>query len=163
LAKAGPPRTTASPGRSPCATGVKFHDGSDFTVDDVIAKFERAMDPDSGHTTPSYYAAIESVEPAMDANRGRVPAVAAEPEPALQPGAARLDHLPRRQRRDATLQPVGTGPFRFASYVEASEVVLERFEDYYQDGVPYLDRVVFRIIGDAQHALRGAAGGRRST
>src|SRR5690606_16843088 len=40
---------------------VTFHDGSPLTTADVIAKFERAMDPDSGHTNAAYYEAIESV------------------------------------------------------------------------------------------------------
>ncbi|HNQ98970.1 MAG TPA: ABC transporter substrate-binding protein, partial [Trueperaceae bacterium] len=46
-------------------------------------------------------------------------------------------------------QPIGTGPFKFASYTEGSEVVLERNPDYYVAGVPYLDKAVFKIISDA--------------
>jgi peptide/nickel transport system substrate-binding protein len=46
-------------------------------------------------------------------------------------------------------QPVGTGPFRFARYVEGSEVRLERFDGYWNPELPYLDAATFRIISDA--------------
>src|SRR5690606_27510287 len=44
--------------------------------------------------------------------------------------------------------PIGTGPFVFAEYVPGSHVTLEKFDDYYLDGVPYLDGATFRIISD---------------
>ncbi|MBA2666136.1 MAG: ABC transporter substrate-binding protein [Trueperaceae bacterium] len=129
-------------------SGVSFHDGSDFTVDDVIAKFERAMDPDSGHTNAAYYAAIESVESAMDG--AAVVFRLSEPSRSLLYNLARPDSIiyPAGTHETQRTQPIGTGPFRFAQYVEGSEVRLERFEGYHQDGLPYLDEVVFRIISD---------------
>ena len=129
-------------------SGVMFHDGSAFTVDDVIAKFERAMDPDSGHTNPGYYAAIESVESAMDGTA--VVFTLERPSRSLLYNLARPDSIiyPAGTHETQRTQPIGTGPFRFARYVEGSEVRLERFEDYHQDGLPYLDEVVYRIISD---------------
>jgi peptide/nickel transport system substrate-binding protein len=49
--------------------------------------------------------------------------------------------------------PVGAGPFKFVSWVRDSEIVLERYEDYWRtdaNGVqlPYLDRLIFRPIPD---------------
>ena len=41
-------------------------------------------------------------------------------------------------------KPVGTGPFRFVEWVRNSRFVVERNPDYWQKGMPYLDRVVFR-------------------
>ncbi len=129
-------------------SGVTFHDGSPFTVDDVIAKFERAMDPDSGHTNPGYYAAIESVESAMDGTA--VVFTLERPSRSLLYNLARPDSIiyPAGTHETQRTQPIGTGPFRFARYVEGSEVRLERFDDYYEEGLPYLDEVVFRIISD---------------
>src|SRR5690606_27253639 len=128
--------------------GVKFHDGTDLTVDDVVAKFERARDPESGHTHPEYYAAIESIA-APDATT--VVFTLSQPSRSLLYNLARPDSViyPAAKAETQRSEPVGTGPFRFASYTPGTEVVLERFEDYYLDGVPYLDRVVFRIISDA--------------
>lgn len=127
--------------------GVKFHDGTDLTVDDVIAKFERAMDPESGHTNPAYYEAIESVSsPAPNTVEFKL----SQPSRGLLYNLARPDSIiyPAAKAETQRSEPIGTGPFRFVSYTEGSEVVLERFDDYYIDGVPYLDRAVFRIIGD---------------
>jgi len=128
--------------------GVKFHDGSTLTVDDVVAKFERAKDPESGHTHPEYYAAVESIT-APDA--ATVVFQLSQPSRSLLYNLARPDSViyPAAKAETQRSEPVGTGPFRFASYTPGTEVVLEKFDDYYLDGVPYLDRVVFRIISDA--------------
>lgn len=50
-------------------------------------------------------------------------------------------------------KPVGTGPFKFKSYVKGSYVELERNPDYwdkdeYGNRLPYLDRLVMQIIPD---------------
>lgn len=127
--------------------GVKFHDGSDLTLDDIVAKFERATNPDSGHTHPEYYEAIDTVE-AGDGNT--VVFTLSEPSSSLLYNLARPDSIiyPAAQAETQRSQPVGTGPFKFVNYVEGSEVRLEKFDDYYLEGVPYLDAVTFRIIPD---------------
>ena len=126
--------------------GVTFHDGSEFDADDVVAKFERAIDPDSGHTHPEYYEAIESVT----GEGNRVTFTLSKPASSLLYNLARPDSViaPSEKLETQRSQPVGTGPFVFADYLEGSEVRLERFEDYYMEGVPYLNSVTFRIIED---------------
>ncbi len=127
--------------------GVKFHDGSDLALSDITAKFERATDPDSGHTHPEYYAAIDTVQ-AGDGNT--VVFTLSEPSSSLLYNLARPDSIiyPAAQAETQRSQPIGTGPFRFVDYVEGSEVRLEKFADYYLEGVPYLDAVTFEIIPD---------------
>jgi peptide/nickel transport system substrate-binding protein len=46
--------------------------------------------------------------------------------------------------------PVGTGPFRFVSWQRDGALVVERNEDYWQEGMPYLDRITFRSIPDEE-------------
>ena len=99
--------------------GVKFHDGSDLTLDDIVAKFERATNPDSGHTHPEYYEAIDTVE-AGDGNT--VVFTLSEPSSSLLYNLARPDSIiyPAAQAETQRSQPVGTGPFKFVNYVEGS-------------------------------------------
>ncbi|MEX2534622.1 MAG: ABC transporter substrate-binding protein [Trueperaceae bacterium] len=126
--------------------GVSFHDGSDFDADDVVARFERATDPDSGHTHPEYYDAIEEV----GANDNEVTFTLARPNSALLYNLARPDSIiyPAGSSESQRSDPVGTGPFRFVEWIPGSEVRLEKYDGYYLEGVPYLDAVTFRIIGD---------------
>jgi peptide/nickel transport system substrate-binding protein len=49
--------------------------------------------------------------------------------------------------------PVGTGPFKLVSYTRDNATVLERNEDYWQEGLPYLDRITFRPIPDEESRL----------
>ena len=44
--------------------------------------------------------------------------------------------------------PVGTGPFEFKEWKEGSEIVVTRFAKYWQSGMPYLDRIEFKIVKD---------------
>jgi peptide/nickel transport system substrate-binding protein len=49
--------------------------------------------------------------------------------------------------------PVGTGPFVFTSWTRGSEIVLDRFDSYWNDPYPYLDGVVFKVIPEEQARL----------
>jgi len=126
--------------------GVKFHDGSDLTMEDIVAKFQRARDPDSSHTHHEYYASIDNIT----TEDNTVTFHLTEPSSSLLYNLARPDSViyPAAKADTQRSQPIGTGPFKFVSYLEGSEVRLERFDDYYLDGVPYLDSVVYRIISD---------------
>ena len=45
-------------------------------------------------------------------------------------------------------KPVGTGPFVFKEWSRGSHIALERFDRYWAPGLPYLDKLTFKIIPD---------------
>ncbi len=47
------------------------------------------------------------------------------------------------------MRPVGTGPFKFVKYESGRSLEFERFEDYWQRGLPYLDGVVVRFVSSS--------------
>jgi peptide/nickel transport system substrate-binding protein len=142
--------------------GVKFHDGSDFSAQDVVAKFGRARNPDtkaSGHLRPDLYKDITAVT-AKDANTVvmtlRQPNqdflfILSRPESLVLPSGAKLE--------DLRTKPIGTGPFRFAAWERGVAVRLERNPNYYLPGVPYLDKVNYRFLGDGDAQLAGLRAG----
>ncbi|MFX1537456.1 MAG: ABC transporter substrate-binding protein, partial [Promethearchaeota archaeon] len=48
----------------------------------------------------------------------------------------------------AIKNPVGTGPFKFVSWQRDANKVFERYDNYWQEGKPYLDKIEFIIIAD---------------
>ncbi|HEY8416497.1 MAG TPA: ABC transporter substrate-binding protein [Limnochordales bacterium] len=127
--------------------GVRFHNGQPFTAADVKAKFEKARDPNSGHTGQHYYVAIESVETPDDYT---VVFRMSEPDAEFLYNLARPDSVipPAGYGSAQSIHPIGTGPFRFVEWVRGSHVRLERFDGYYKPELPYLDSVTFRFIAD---------------
>jgi peptide/nickel transport system substrate-binding protein len=51
------------------------------------------------------------------------------------------------------LRPVGTGPFKLKEWVKGSHIELVRSGDYFKPGKPYLDRVIFKFIGDVPSGI----------
>ena len=49
----------------------------------------------------------------------------------------------------ARYNPVGTGPFRMVDYVPGLHVIHERFDGYWEPGLPFLDSIEFHMISDA--------------
>lgn len=49
---------------------------------------------------------------------------------------------------DAMMDPVGTGAFKFESWEKGSNIKLVRNDDYFVEGLPYLDAIVFAIVDD---------------
>jgi peptide/nickel transport system substrate-binding protein len=48
----------------------------------------------------------------------------------------------------ANLKPVGSGPFKYVEMKAGEYYILERNEDYFRPGRPYLDRIIIRTIQD---------------
>ncbi|MFH1755570.1 MAG: ABC transporter substrate-binding protein, partial [Candidatus Latescibacterota bacterium] len=61
-----------------------------------------------------------------------------------------LENIPRGQFRAHSFgrRPVGNGPFQLKEWLPGQYVELVPNADYYEEGKPHLDRVVFRIVPD---------------
>jgi peptide/nickel transport system substrate-binding protein len=55
----------------------------------------------------------------------------------------------------AVNKPIGTGPFKFVKWEKGNFIQLDRNENYWRPGRPYLDRIFFRFIADS--STRAAA------
>lgn len=129
--------------------GVKFHNGKDFSSEDVKFTIERIQDPEVGSPRISIYQDIGSIETpsatTVQFNLSQPIApllrnLATIPNGAIVPAGATSEEL--------NTEAPGTGPFRFVEHVLDQEVRLEKFEDYYEEGLPYLDAVVFKLLAD---------------
>jgi peptide/nickel transport system substrate-binding protein len=134
--------------------GVKFHDGTDMDAEAVRWNFEHLLDPKTKAATRVFYTDVKQVE-VVDRHTLRVtlkepnymfPLIVAGYRfgfPVSSPTAFKT--LPEQEYR---MKPVGTGPFKFLEHVPNDRIVLVRNEDYFKPGLPYLDRVVFKILTD---------------
>lgn len=137
---------------------VVFHDGSALTADDVVASLERIRREGQNAYRLAPVETIRAVDPST------VELTLDRPTPNLlvQLGAFKgMAIAPRASLEAGTLkrQPVGTGPFRFVEFVAGDRVVLERHDDHWRDGLPHLERLVFRPIPDPTVKLTNLRGG----
>ncbi len=127
--------------------GVKFHDGKAFGAEDVKFTFDRLMDPKNATAHPEYYKEVESVQ-AVDPSTVKIRLK--NVNSMFLFNLARPDSIivnPQAADRLKT-EPIGTGPFRFVEWVRGDHITLAKFDGYHQKGIPYLDKVAFKFIGD---------------
>ena len=145
--------------------GVKFHDGSEMTADDVVFTFNRIIQENQieypePHTSPrkGLIAPLAAVEKVDDST---VRLILSAPWPPAQQLIVHQQIVPQAYIESVGTQgfvenPIGTGPFRFVEGQLDDQIVMERFDDYY-GGAPDLepvgpacvDRVIFRVIPEA--------------
>lgn len=146
--------------------GVKFHNGSEMTADDVVFTFNRVIQEDAieypeAHTSPrkGLIAPLESIEKTGDYS------VVMKFNAPWPPAMQMLVHqqiVPKAYLEEVGTQgflerPIGTGPFKFVSASSGlDEVIMERFDDYHGGAadlepvdVACVDQVVFRAIPEA--------------
>jgi peptide/nickel transport system substrate-binding protein len=124
--------------------GVKFHDGSPFSAEDVKASYDRLRNPPPGviSVRQGLVADIDSIDTPEPLsvifhlkrpNRALLYAFA-NPFNCVY-SAAKLKENPTFPVRNV----MGTGPFKFVEHVAGSHWKGERFKDYFKPDLPYLD------------------------
>jgi peptide/nickel transport system substrate-binding protein len=131
--------------------GVKFHNGREMTADDVKWSFERLIDPATGAGNAGRVGPPETKIEVIDP----ITVAITHPEPfGIFPQSIGFDKstgivAKESLEEDGTISiPIGTGPFKITDVQGTTRLVLERNEDYWQEGLPYLDQIVIEPIPD---------------
>lgn len=128
--------------------GVKFHNGKDFKAEDVVFSFNRLLDPVIDSPARPTFEVIEHMEVIDDytirfdlvSPSAFFPEVLSIYQARITPSNVDVETL--------TLGGVGTGPFILEEYLPGQRTLLSKNPDYWDEGKPYLDEVVFQLIPD---------------
>ncbi len=142
--------------------GVKWHDGKDFTADDVVFNWEYAKDPATAAVTTGSYkdAKVEKI----DSHTVKVSFDKPKPFWAdafvglggmILPKHLFADFTGAKSREAPTnLKPVGTGPYKFVDFKPGDMVRAEINNDYHIANMPHFDTLEMKGGGDAVSAAR---------
>jgi peptide/nickel transport system substrate-binding protein len=111
-------------------SGVKFHDGSPLTADDVVASFQRMLDPASkSELSSSRLGGVTGVRKIDD---GTVVIETERPDPIMPARATLIAIAPAELAKVGdtrmSTQMVGTGPYKFTGWKRGTAITLERFD-----------------------------------
>ncbi len=143
--------------------GVKFHDGSIMTVDDVVFSLDRIRDPKLASYVGWMLAKVKDVT-APDATT--VVITLSEPDALFEYAlAATAAHVVSKKFVEANgdkygkpqVGSMGTGPFKFVEWKSGDHQTLARFDDYWDkaNGGPYLDQITIKIIPEPTTRVAG--------
>ncbi len=136
----------------PLKQGIKFHDGTDFNAE--AAKWNLDRFAEVGRSEFGGISSIDvideyTVQITLESWDNTVSVGAGYfAGPMISPTAFEANDADW-----AKLNPVSTGPFKLVSWERDSKQVYERNEDYWQEGLPYLDGIEWHIIADPVTAM----------
>lgn len=139
--------------------GVKFHDGTPWTAEDVYFNLDRIVHPLKGDVAQMAWAltpATDKIERVDDST------VRVQLKFPFAPFLALLafDYHPMYSQTyvskgDPGKSPMGTGPFRYESFTVGVGAKLVKNSDYWDKKLPYLDGIQYILVKDP--ATRKAA------
>ena len=146
--------------------GVKFHDGSDFTAEDVKFSIERIPTVSGPNPTTIY---VRRVKETKIVDPYTVHIVTDGPAPTLPNDFIRLFIVSSKAAAGLTKDnaneafntgraAVGTGPFRFVSWTPKDQLVLERNDTYWRGPAAWQRVVRKEIPNDAARVAQLRAG-----
>ncbi|MCW0233780.1 MAG: ABC transporter substrate-binding protein [Ferrovibrio sp.] len=145
--------------------GVRLQDGGELTADDVLSTFsaERMWGPQvqafEGKVNFGHLAGVDAVDRYTVLLRTRSPDVAMPHRLAAYGGwihsakACAAGGLEGMRK-----QPVGSGPYRHASFARDQRVVLDSHDDYWM-GRPPAKQIIFSVVPEASTRLAGLQAG----
>lgn len=131
---------------------VTFHNGKELTAEDVKYSYERMIDPENAFPRIQWFGRIESIE--LDDDYTCTFTLEEPFAPFVSfmgiQNSAIVDQDMVEEHGDlmSVESANGTGPFMLTSYEDDREAQLERFEDHWREGLPYLDGIQWMIQAD---------------
>jgi peptide/nickel transport system substrate-binding protein len=132
--------------------GVQFHNGREFTSDDVKYNFLRVRDPKvaplAGTLAPqsAWFTSIDTPD------KYTVLLTADKPRPGIFDLLSAFNMVDKETVEGPNGQTTinGTGPFKFVEWASGDHITLTRNPNYWQSGRPYIDGIQISILRDAQ-------------
>ena len=142
--------------------GVKFHNGREMTAEDVKYSIERVVDPVTQSPGQGFFATIKGYDEAAEGKAEGLSGITVvdpytisfeltRPDATfLHVMAINFSHVVPKEEvekygPDFGKNPVGTGAFKLGEWALGQRVVFEKNADYWNTGLPYLDRITFEI------------------
>lgn len=123
--------------------GIKFHNGNEVKTDDVIYSIQKAISASiSGYSNIAKYEATDSTTIVITLTNADTDFLAY-----LTTAIVPKDYNNQKSA------PIGTGPFKFKEFKEQQYITFVKNTDYWQAGVPYLDKVPFKFAADSTALL----------
>jgi peptide/nickel transport system substrate-binding protein len=142
-------------------TDVRFHDGTPLTAEDVVFSVRRIIDPAFRSPQLSQFDSIKGVDVAAP---DKIVLRTERPYPALLAQLVKLSivprtHLERVGNERFNLEPMGSGPYRLASWQRGVRVTLEANASYWR-GQPPFRTVTFQAVPDEATRIANLRTGR---
>jgi peptide/nickel transport system substrate-binding protein len=139
--------------------GVVFSDSSPVTIDDVVASIARVRDPEVAGPLAWMYdvpeASVERTDDKTITITLATPSALFRYVTATTAGhvipAAAIEQF----GLDLLRNPVGTGPYQFVNWAAGTEIMLEKNPNYWQEGKPYFDRFIYKIVEEGTTRVTG--------
>jgi peptide/nickel transport system substrate-binding protein len=130
--------------------GVKFHDGSALTADDVVFSVKRITNPafkspQLGQFNSIVNAEITQPNTVRLTTKERYPALLAQ---LVKLSIVSKQHVEKVGDAKMNTEPMGSGPYKLVSWQKGVRVALEAFDGYWR-GAPHFKRVTFQPVPDA--------------
>jgi len=125
--------------------GVTFHNGEKLDADALMLNLQTFRDSPLSSTAFRPITGMRT----LDGSTVRLTmSLAWETFPTLFIGQAGFIIAPAQLKALDYAKPIGTGPFKFVSWVSGGPFKAAKNQSYWQKGLPYLDSVEFRVIND---------------
>lgn len=125
--------------------GVKFHNGAVVTTDDVLYSIQHAIDSGiPGYDNVDSFEATDDKTIVVTLKKGDADFLAIASQAIIPKDSDNKGEL--------ALAPIGTGPYKFASYAVQDHVTLDKNPDYW--GTPaHLNEIIIRFIASSSDLL----------
>jgi ABC-type transport system substrate-binding protein len=142
--------------------GVKFHNGREMTANDVKYSLDRVTNPATQSPGAGFFASIQGFDAAMDGSATSLSGVKVIDPLTVQIDLSRPDAtflhvmalnfasiVPQEAVEAAAgdfgKHPVGTGAYKLEEWTLGQRLIFAKNADYWREGVPYLDQVMFEV------------------